>query len=343
MLRGSFDMVNTSEALGWAYAPGQREPVFVQAVLNQEVLGEAWADIYRPDLAAAGVGDGNAGFAIRFFRPIDPLYLPFISVKVDGGDAELPRSPSVGFKEFFSAMHVAFPTAARHRALNGGLWTDRIDAMALLQSKARIDALPAAIVPVLEQLISHGTAVFDLAAAPELSAWQADLTANTGKLLDNPAILTPLRSILEDNPIAVAADWVEQSETVFAQPSTRSASPSPGECAEIIIPFGDGVALDVIRSSHVLPEFTLNGKSRWTAPAADGAGHAASAMGLLDRVALPAGTAALIGPGTIYQASLETGTVALRILCLPVRGRTVSIASGTSHKELRKSGVMVLV
>jgi len=344
MIRGSFDVVTTAEALGWAYAPGQMEPVLVQAVLNQEVVGEALADIHRPDLAAAGVGDGNAGFAIRFFRAIDPLYLPFISVKVEGGDAELPRSPLAGFKEFFNAVHVAFPAAGRHRSLSGGLWTDRTDAASLLQGKTRIGTVPPSAAPVVEQLIHNGAAVVDLAAAPELSTWRSNLAACTGSLLDEPAMLALLRSVLEDNPMAVKADWLEYGETDFTQPTSRNPSPAPGECVELVIAFGEGVTLDVIRGSHKLPEFTLNGKSRWTTPSAGNAASAAGPMGLLDSLQAATDAVTLVGPGTIYRIRCELGTPALRLVILPARGRTVEVdASSVIKDEARRSGAMVLI
>ncbi len=38
------------------FLPFLNEPVLVQAVLNQEIIGEALAENHRPDLAAAGFG-----------------------------------------------------------------------------------------------------------------------------------------------------------------------------------------------------------------------------------------------------------------------------------------------
>lgn len=344
MIRGSFDVVKTTEALGWAFSPGQTAPVLVQAVLNQEILGEAVADIHRPDLAGAGFGDGNAGFAIKFFRPIDPVYLPFIAVKVEGGDSELPRSPLLGFKEFLTSAHKAKPAAGRHRSVSGGLWTDRTDANALLQGKLRIGVITDETAPMVEQVVNYGFATLDLAGTPEFSSWRKDLTGNAADFLDSPEILPLLHAVLEDSPMAVKADWFEDDATHFSQPSTANPSPSPGECIELVVSFADGVSLDVIRDSHALPEFTVNGKSRWTADVTDAATAAASSAGLLDNISLPAGTAALVGPGTIYQIRSEAGAAALRLHVLPVRGRTVEITTtSTLPGEVRRSGAMVLI
>ena len=174
MIRGSFDKVTTTEAMGWAFAPGRAESVLVQAVLNQEILGEALADRHHPDLAAAGFGNGNAGFAIKFFRTIDAQYLPFISVKLNGGDAELPRAPLMGFKDFFTSLNRAKPYSGRHRSLIGGLWTDRTDATALLQGKLRTGALSPKAAPIIEKLVYYGLAAIESDHVP-LNTWQQEL------------------------------------------------------------------------------------------------------------------------------------------------------------------------
>ncbi len=342
MIKGSFDVVTTREALGWAYEVAHREPVLVQAVLNQEVLGEALANKHRPDLAQAGIGNGNAGFAIRFFRPIDPLYLPFISCKVDGGDTELPRAPLAGFKEFFSALNHSHPAAGRHRACLGGLWTDRTDAATLVTSKTRIGALAADLAPFVEALIHHGNAVIPSPLPHANQNWRDNLSFHIGEFLEHASILPLLRAVLEDNPMVVTAEWIEQSQAQFSQASVRNPSPSPGECVDIVLAIGEGVGLEIIRGSHAMPEFDINGKSRWTRGEVMVADGMARAMGLVDRVAVPDGMAALVGPGTINKINLEQGAMALRLHCLPVRGRTVAMATAGVELSLN-SGVMVLV
>jgi hypothetical protein len=342
IIRGSFDVVTTTEALGWAHVSERGEPALVQAVLNQEVIGEALADIHRPDLAAAGLGDGNAGYAIKFYRPIDEAYLPFIVVKADGGDAELPRAPSLGFKEFFAATFAAAPHAGRPRSFAGALWTDRTDAGALLQGKLRAGMVADSAVPAIERLIQDGIALLPLGGAPDRQAWRAGLTAQAGAFVDEAGNLALLRAVLEDNPMLVMAEWVEYDEPQFVQPSTRNPSPAPAEALELIITFSAGVSLDVVRESHRLPEFTPSGRSRWVAPVAEAA--AAGAGNLLDRYPLSSGFAALLGAGTIHRLRVVPGALALRLLVLPVRGRTLEIdASGTGQNETRADGALVLV
>lgn len=323
MIRGSFDVVTSTEALGWAFAPGQPEPVLVQAVLNQEILGEALAERHRPDLAAAGFGNGNAGFSIKFFRPIDPKYLPFISVKVDGGDAELPRAAVLGYKEFFSAVHRARPAAGRHRSLSGGLWTDRTDAAALLQSKMRIGTVRQEVAPVVEKLVHYGLTSLEI-SPPELTSWRQETAAKAEALVKAGEMAGVLSAVLKDIVLVARADWQSSDEPNYGQPSTRNPSPSPGECLELVLAFDDGVALDVVRASHMLPEFTVTGTSRWVTPAVEQV-ETAEPMGLLDREALPPGRLTIVGPGTIYRLRCPAGAAALRLMVVPMRGRTVKM------------------
>ncbi len=335
-VRGSVDVVTTTEVRGWAYAPGRRETVRVQALLNHEILGEAAADTHRPDLAAAGLGDGNAGYAIRLFRAIDPTYLPFVAVKVDGGDIELPRAPLLGFGEFFTALYSAHPAAGRSRSVFGGLWTDRTDAAALLRGKTAIGQIDPATAAALGPLIHDGFAIVALEAAPNEAAWRQSLTDRIAELLEQPPMRSVLRAVLEDNPLAVQAAWLAERATDLAQPSVANPSPSPAECLDVVVAFGDAVALDVVRASHMLPEFTPAGVSRWASRSArDGVGLAAM-HGMVDRVMLHAGKAAVFGPGTLYRVRHEAGTAAVRLLCLPARGAPVSLLAlaGSQDRSL---------
>jgi hypothetical protein len=339
MIRGSVDVVTTTEVRGWAYGAGYREPVLVQAVLNHEVLGEGQANLHRPDLAAAGLGNGNSGYAIKLYRPIDPLYLPFIVVKVDGGDVELPRAPTLGFTEFFSALYVAHPAVGRSRSVFGGLWTDRTDAAALLRGKVEIGQLFATTATVAQNLIHNGFATVELGNAPAEAAWREALSACVGEVLENATLLEVLRAVLEDQPLAMKAEWLE-GDTALTQASTRNISPSPAECLEIIVPLGEGVVLEVVRDSHKLPEFTPHGRSRWT----DGQAKPLGTSSFLDRYPLKEGNAVLLGPGTIYQIRCAFGCAAIQVACLPARGRSLAaIGDGTRMEKERPSGVMLLV
>ncbi len=342
MIRGSVDLVTSTEVHGWAFAPGRHEPVLVQVVLNHEILGESVANINRPDLAAAGMGSGHSGFNVQLFRPIDTLYLPFLMVKVDGGDAELPRAAMLGFSEFFSALFLANMSAGRHRSVLGGLWTDRIDAMAVLRGKLAIGAVSAE--PALSQLIQSGFAVVGLLDTPDRGAWREALAPQAAEMLEDPALLPLLRGALEDNPLAVRADWLRDGESELGQPSAGNPSPFAAECLAVVVAFDNSVVLDVVRNSHMLPEFTTAGVSRWISGSASNGVSLAAAGGMLDRVELEAGQVAVIGPGTLYRVKADEEDSAVLLLCLPQRGSPMALATGRGRREsARKSGVRVSV
>jgi hypothetical protein len=318
---------------GWAFAYERQEPVLVQAVLNHEILGEAIANLPRPDLKAAGLGDGKSGYVIELFRPVDPLYWPFLVVKVDGGDVELPRAPMLGFGEFFASLYFSHPASGRSRSVFGGLWTDRTDAAALLRGKAAIGQIGPEINMSLAHLIHDGYAVLNLRQAPVEHAWRDRLPEQAGEVTEDPALLPLLRGVLEDNPLIVKADWVRNDADGLAQPSAGSPSPSPAECVEVILPFGESVALDVVRDSHRLPEFTPYGVSRWASHTATDSMRLAQQHGLLDCVALVPGKAVVVGPGTLCRVRAESGAAAVRLLCLPERGLPVALGSDKGRQE----------
>ena len=334
MIRGSVDVVTTNDIQGWVYDLGRPAPVRVQAVLNHEIIGEATASIHRADLAAAGLGNGNSGFFIKLFREIDPLYFPFIVVKVDGGDVELPRAPMLGFAEFFTALYAVHPGAGRHRSVFGGLWTDRTDAAAVLRGKLAVDQVSADAAQPIQELIYHGFVVIPLAQAPSLALWRRAAQKTAEKALLTPELFNFLCAVLGDRPLVSNVEFLPE-QMPLAQPSSRNASPSPAECLEIVIPFGEGVTLDVVRDSHKLPEFTPHGVSRWCGAPSSGA------SGFLDRYEVPPGSVAIIGPGTIFSASQSEGMDSALISCLPMRGR-LAVLSESNERLLGKASAIAV-
>ena len=322
MVRGSVDTVTETVVTGWVYSPGRTAPVSVQAVLNHEILGETTASNHRPDLKEAGLGDGNSGFEIKLYREIDPLYVPFVRVTVDGGDAELPRAPFLGVKDFLQSLFAQHPTAGRSRSMFGGLWTDRTDASAVLAGKARIGQIPAALHAALERFIHSGFVVLDapsLADASELS-WMEDAASQTKRLSSEPAVRELLKSIFEDTSVVLGSIWVRDGRTPIVQPSAANPSPAMTECVHVVIPLSRDVWLDIVRDSHMLPEFNANAKSRWTDRASSKAGHPAIDQGFIHRQKLERGEVAIAGPGLVYSVScLGDGERAVQIACVPTR------------------------
>lgn len=351
-LRGSVDSLDAEGASGWIFDEDRGRPVVVQAMLDGRVIGEAPAEQPRPDLATAGLGDGRCGFRIAFYDAVDPALLPFIAVRPQGGDVELPRTNLTGFGEYFRALHARFPGAGRHRSVFGGLWTDRTDAARLLPGRVASGATPADLAPALRSLVGEGYVVLKSALAPTgFAAAELALvdSLEAGRPLDprgehaarrllealpgvvfRDVALRALRAVLDDNPVIYRAALSRGNGASFAQPSTVDALPSPAECVAVVACAGPGPAtVDVVRGSHELPEFTSDGRSRWMI-AGSGAGveiavsHALSVqhveIGPLDLM--------LVGPGTLHRIRAPEDTTAVTACCAPSRLSPLRFISG---------------
>ncbi|WP_426955049.1 hypothetical protein [Muricoccus radiodurans] len=358
-IRGSVDSLTPDGASGWAFGSGPERPLVVQAILDGRVIGETVAEGDRPDLSAAGLGDGRCGFAMAFHEaPIDPALLPFVSIRPRGGDVELPRTNLTGYGDFFRAVHARYPGAGRHRSVFGGLWTDRTDARRLLAGRVATGATPAGLQEGLRAFIGEGFVVLRDVLSPaglaadvrateeETQAGQA-LRAAAGPavrhLLESllaalfrDPVLNLLRAILDDHPavyrVEVARPGAEG--TGFVQPSAAERLPSPAECLLIVACAaeepGARVLLETVRGSHELPEFTAHGRSRWLAealPDREPAGlELAREFGAsIETAEVGPLDLAVLGPGVLHRvrapvrAPAGRGQAALLAWCAPAR------------------------
>jgi hypothetical protein len=341
MIRGSVDTVTETAVTGWVYSPGRKAPITVQAILNHEIIGETTANTHRSDLKKAGLGDGNSGFEINLYRLIDPLYIPFVQVTVDGGDVELPRVPTLGFGDFFRSLYAAHPTAGRHRSVFGGLWTDRTDAAAMLEGKIAIGQVTPEAASVILDLIRNGFATIPLAANSVVHVWRENLAENIGDVLEKSLVLSVLRAVLDDNPLVVRTEWFDADATSFDQASIRNPSPSPAEVIEVIIPFGDAVFLEFIRDSHMLPEFNNNGVSRWRKSETTAEVKIDLTNGLLTSRNLVPNEIALVGPGTVGRLRCGDQDDALKLYCIPRRSAPAKDTNPNLAKMQRNSGLTI--
>jgi hypothetical protein len=339
-IRGSIDEVTPLGTSGWAHDDLAREPLLVQAMINGAVIGEAIADVERPDLASAGLGDGRCGFHIAFGGAIDPSQLAFVLVKPSRGDAELPRTNLTGFVDAFRAMRARHPGVGWTRSIFGGLWTDRVDARRRLAGRVAIGAVAEEAAGPLGRFIEgghvllrgaldpvglearHAEAAARLPAGPlagqgNLDA--GDLLAALPNLLFRDAALGLLRGAFDDNPLVCRVE-LARGITPFAQPSTAEPLPSPTECAAIIAGIGEGrLLLDIVRDSHALPEFTAEGESRWLAGSAASLSLATAAAASIETVSLGATDLVVVAPGTVYRLRVPEGMTALVALASPNR------------------------
>jgi hypothetical protein len=323
MIRGSVDTLGSKRATGWIYSDQAHEPLTVEAMINDQVVGRAVADLLRPDLKTAGFGNGKCGFELRFDSEIDAQYLPFVQIMLAGTDLELRRWAGAGFRDYFRALYQRYPRAGRTASVFGGLWTDRTDASALLKGRADIGLVAVREANYLARFIQDGVVV--LASNPEPGVVNGhsvdnDLVDTVAQTLFGDQLLNLLRAVLDDNPVAVRADVLETDEDEFAQISALEELPSPAESLGVVFPATERPAVvDVIRGGHRFPEFLADGLSRWTHAAVPRTASATLSPDLpVDRHLVPQGSAMLISPGALYRVRAGNAG-AIRVLTLPSR------------------------
>ncbi len=357
-IRGSVDSLTQTQALGWVFCAIEMQAVTVEAILFGRIIGETLASEFRPDLAAAGLGDGNCGFAITFFSPVEAECLPMVTIRPRGGDVELPRTGLTGFADFFRAIPHRYPGAGRSRSFLGGLWTDRTDADRMLSGRLTTGATPADLETLLRDYIAQGYFMVPGVLAPMgLSAAEATqletLPANEALRPDaDPAArrtlealpgvlfrelpLRAMRAILDDNPLVGRVMLSRFGAAAFQQPSNGLASASPNETLLAVLTSGDGtVEIDIVQGSHALPEFTTDGRSRWLASQAAAAVEIAVANGTpVETIQLTALDMAVIGPGTLYRIRPGSGATAVLNWISPAR-QTASATLQNNEGQFR--------
>ena len=344
-IRGSLDVITPTGATGWAYAPGER-PLTVQALLGHQVIGEAVANLRRADLASAGIGDGTCGYAISFYERLSPLHLPFVSVKPEGGDVELPRVTIAGYADFFQALYRQWPACGRHRSVLGGLWTDRVDASVLLRGKREIGLIGAAVANAVDDLVQAGML---LLALPPGRPGRSEDAAGTSEAearhaieaaLYAPEVIGALRAVLEDHPLVLRPRLCVPGAD-FVQPSALAELPSPTEALLLITPLDEAVVeLEVVRDSHRLPEFAPGGESRWMSRTGAEALALAEPHGMVDRYVLPPDTLAVIGPGLLHRVRAPAAGAAMA-LAIPARSAPLRQLLGTEREVVCDNGARI--
>jgi hypothetical protein len=351
--------------MGWAYSSISKEKLLVQALLSHVVIGEAVAELHRADLAAVGFGDGNCGYSIVFYYQIDPQYLPFVVVTIDGGDMVLPRSTISGYADFFHTLYAQYPVTGRHRSVFGGLWTDRVDAAALLRGRTDVGMVSVDVAGTLASFLQSGFAVLEDVflqvgefgassgsgrgkggGGKSSSAKSPAMKEIAGAVLQLEPVMNLLHQILEGPPLALSAKVVEGSDDAFHQPSTLEALPSPAECLSLVLPLSEGpMELEVVRDSHLFPEFTAEGRSRWVnrTPAAS-TDFAVRQHGMIDRFAVQPGSVIIVSPGLIHRVQTEPGTPCVRVLCTPSRHAPLDrMPEGASKEVVLEMGARIWI
>ncbi len=350
-MKGSVDQVTAEGSTGWLFAePNGRKPV-VQAYLRHRLMGQAVADLYRPDLEQVGLGDGRHGFEIRFDEALDPSYLPFVSVRPEGYDLAIPAHGNSGYIDLVRRIVGDYPGTGRNRSVLGGLWTDRLDARALLAGRVAVGSVPLQAQAALSDLIAHGAARLPDVMAEHLlgpdaiecvallaqSPRQPESVDETlrpalsllAKLLFNEPLVSVLRAAFDDHPVAYRLDLLQHTQPGFSQACTVEALPSPGECALLYLCAGTGARVEIVRDSHEFAEFTDVGRSRWTSQGKEGVRDVLDAQGgSVEAVELVPEDMLLVGPGTLHRLVAHGSSPVLRALLAPRRVTPTRFLSG---------------
>lgn len=175
-VEGRVDRVHGGVVEGWAWSPAEPEKRLVVRVwLDGHELGATAAELERPSLAAAGIGDG--GHAFRFVLPATLAAPGHHALRVDAGTE--PLAPATPFR--ISSSGETDPwAAARFTVEQPSAEADAIDAVdgridavkdGLIQGWAWIPSAPHTRVQVEVELDYQpvGTVTADL-ARPSLAA-----------------------------------------------------------------------------------------------------------------------------------------------------------------------------
>jgi glycosyltransferase involved in cell wall biosynthesis len=86
-VQGYVDGYRDGRIYGWAWRPGApQEMVTIEVQVDGVAVAETVAWLHRPDLAAAGIGDGRHGFAAIVHLDVDRLSFSRVVVRVKDGE-----------------------------------------------------------------------------------------------------------------------------------------------------------------------------------------------------------------------------------------------------------------
>ncbi len=94
-LAGTLDHCDRNRLVGWAWQPGTDAPVALQVLDNGVPLVRILANLHRPDLKPAGIGNGRHGFDITMPGGLSPLARHMLEIRRESDGAALPGTPVV--------------------------------------------------------------------------------------------------------------------------------------------------------------------------------------------------------------------------------------------------------
>lgn len=125
MLKGHIDTVRDDAIEGWVYSPhAPLAGATILAFLDDQCIGAGTVGLHRPDLQAAGLGDGRSGFAIAC-SPHALRAAGDLTVRLDHSDFMLRARRAAAAPDFGGLAHrlpFGEPEAERLRWLGAQGW-----------------------------------------------------------------------------------------------------------------------------------------------------------------------------------------------------------------------------
>ena len=289
---------------------------------------------------------------IEFPTLVDPRHVPFVCLRPEGFDLSIPADGGGKFLDLMQHVIGDYSSTGRTRSVFGGLWTDRLDASALLAGRVAVGSVATELQSTLSELIARGYVCLqgamgsrpvgerELEVAALIAAALRDgervipesrsaLSGLAGMLFTEPLVRL-LRAMFDDHAVAYRADVLRDGGLGFAQACSVEALPSPAECALAYLCPAPGVRIEVVRDSHELPEFAReDGHSRWTAEGAAAVGklvrEQASSIEVTELERLDT---LLVGPGIVHRVVPRDTAPVLRVLLAPRRVTPLKFLSG---------------
>ena len=174
---GYVDRIENGWVFGWAWnSEMPNGPIQVDIYVDGEREASALANLYRPDLEAAGKGNGRHGFEVQIPERVQYGQPHQINVYISGTNQDLYGSPQSTSLEAKTAAVLA--TAQTHgntqamgptyRSRFGGLWPDLSNARDVIDGKATLGWISSEEAELLKHWVADGFVILPQVVPHEL-------------------------------------------------------------------------------------------------------------------------------------------------------------------------------
>jgi GT2 family glycosyltransferase/glycosyltransferase involved in cell wall biosynthesis len=229
-LIGSVDRMNFDQISGWAWDPSTPERSIDIEILDEDVVVlRVLADILRPDLLSAGIGNGRFGFNIRNLGGILPFSRHRVRVRRAFDGRDLPNSPQWITRPGLDTDTMTFMTAAVDSTLNVAATADD-----LIQPMTQMLQWLNDMINAHEFLLRKSKESTSISRDQTISS--VHLTDRTRELVDNLLYSSPPLHFDEDGPPIVSVIIPVYNKFLYTYNCLKSIQAAlPKRAFEIII------------------------------------------------------------------------------------------------------------